>query len=83
MSGDSDRFGLPYGRADLGSINAMWQPIGAGGGSHHRVAPAMWRTGSQRTPEYRWTDCRKVDLQLRLPEVYADYHLEGGGYLPN
>lgn len=77
-SGGSDRFGLTYGRTEFGSIDSVWQPIGAGGGSHHTVAPEVWRTGSQRTPEYRWTDCAKVDLQLRLTEVYADYHPEGG-----
>jgi hypothetical protein len=82
-SGGSDRFAPAYGRPELSSINSLRQPIGAGRGSRHRVAPEVWRTGPQRTPEYRWTDCGKVDLQLRLTKVYADHHLEGRGCLPN
>jgi hypothetical protein len=79
----SGKFSLTAGRAKLGSIDSLWQPISQGGGSHHRVAPEMWRTGSQRTPEYRWADSGKVDLQLRLVEIYADYHFKGGSCSPN
>jgi hypothetical protein len=82
-SGGFDRLAPAYGRAELGSINSLRQPIGAGGGSHHRVAPEVRRTGPQRTPEYRWTACGKVDLQLRLTKIYADHHLEGRGCLPH
>ena len=77
------KFSLTSDRTKLGSINSMWQRISPGGGSYHRAAPEVWRTGSQRTPEYRWPDCGEVDLQLRLIEIYANYHLEGGGCSPN
>ena len=79
----SHKFSLTSDRTELGSINSMWKPISPGGGSHHRAAPEVWRTGSPRTADYRWADSGEVDLQLRLIEIYADYHPEGWGCSPN